>query len=84
MLFCRKLMFALCGLSVAFGLAASSAAAGKAGGMRPPGDPDAAVAAEYEVLSTKGTRAALELFIARHPDHPLAERARQALEAMSP
>jgi len=81
MLFRDRLTFALFCLSVAFALACPPA---QAGGMRPPGDPNEAVEAEYRVLSARGTRAALELFIARHPDHPLAERARQALETMSP
>lgn len=85
MLFSNRLIFALSCLGVAFALAASPAAAGgRSGGMQPPGDPDLAVEAEYKILSGKGTRAALELFIARHPDHPLAERARRALDSMAP
>ena len=77
MLFRKKLMFALCGSGLALGLALLPAEA--VGTTLPPGDPDRAVEAEYAVLSARGTRAALELFIARHPDHPLAERARRAL-----
>lgn len=61
----------------------STAAAGeRAGGMRPPGDPEKAVESEYAALAARGTREALELFIARHPDHPLSERARAAIERM--
>ncbi|WP_343212693.1 hypothetical protein [Bradyrhizobium yuanmingense] len=46
-------------------------------------DPAAAVAEEYEAARRKGTREALELFIARHGDDPLAERARADLQRMS-
>ncbi|MCK1313399.1 hypothetical protein [Bradyrhizobium sp. 23] len=42
-------------------------------------DPSAAVAEEYEAARRKGTREAFELFIARHGDSPLAERARGEL-----
>jgi hypothetical protein len=37
------------------------------------------VAREYEVAQRKGTREAFELFIARHGDDPLAEKARAEL-----
>ncbi|MCP8893446.1 hypothetical protein KYK29_00785 [Shinella daejeonensis] len=50
--------------------------------METPPDPEKAVAAEYERLRAKGTRAALELFIARHPSHPLANKAREEIRAM--
>lgn len=46
-------------------------------------DPAAAVAEEYEVARRKGTREAFELFIARHGDDPLAERARADLQRLS-
>jgi len=42
-----------------------------------------AVAEEYEAARGKGTREALELFIARHGDAPLAEQARAALKRLS-
>ncbi|MDR6758214.1 regulator of sirC expression with transglutaminase-like and TPR domain [Mycoplana sp. BE70] len=41
-----------------------------------------AIAAEYARLKAKGTREALELFIERHPDDPLAEKARQEIERL--
>ena len=46
-------------------------------------DPAVAVAEEYEAAHRKGTLEALELFIARHPDDPLAEKARAELERLS-
>nr|WP_036043873.1 hypothetical protein [Bradyrhizobium yuanmingense] len=46
-------------------------------------DPAAAVAEEYEAARRKGTREALELFIARHGDDPLAEQARADLQRLS-
>lgn len=47
-----------------------------------PRDPNIAVMEEYKLFKKRGTREALELFIARHPDHALAERARQDLIEM--
>jgi hypothetical protein len=46
-------------------------------------DPAVAVAEEYEAARRKGTREALELFIARHGDDPLAEQARAELKRLS-
>ena len=62
--------------------AAGEAPAGTGGIMARPSDPEKAVQAEYENLKSKGTREALELFIARHPDHPLADRARDDIKAL--
>jgi hypothetical protein len=47
--------------------------------MLPPPDIEAAVQSEYNGAVKKGTREAYERFIRRHPDHPLAEKAREAL-----
>lgn len=47
--------------------------------MLPPPDIEAAVQSEYARVQAKGTREAYERFIRRHPDHPLAEKAREAL-----
>lgn len=47
--------------------------------MPPARNPEIAVAEEYEIARRRGTAEALELFIARHPDSPLAERARAEL-----
>ncbi|MFT2215201.1 hypothetical protein [Rhizobium giardinii] len=47
--------------------------------MLPPPDTEAAVRSEYNAAVKKGTREAYERFIRRHPDHPLAEKAQQAL-----
>ncbi|NYG48458.1 hypothetical protein GGD67_005943 [Bradyrhizobium sp. IAR9] len=46
-------------------------------------DPAVAVAEEYEAARRRGTRQALELFIARHGDDPLAEQARTELKRLS-
>ncbi|MET4240093.1 hypothetical protein ACVWXN_001525 [Bradyrhizobium sp. i1.4.4] len=46
-------------------------------------DPAATVTREYETARQKGTREAFELFIARHGDDPLAERARAELTRLS-
>mgnify|MGYP001088598475 CR=1 FL=1 len=62
--------------------AAGGAPAGTGGIMAKPSDPEKAVQAEYENLKSKGTRDALELFIARHPKHPLADRAREEIERL--
>ncbi|WP_313526917.1 hypothetical protein [Shinella sp.] len=50
--------------------------------MIPPTDPEIVVEAEYNSLKAEGTREALELFIARHPDHPLAEKARDDIRRL--
>jgi hypothetical protein len=48
--------------------------------MPPARDPSIAVAEEYELARRKGTAEALELFIARHGDDPIAEKARTELK----
>ena len=47
--------------------------------MRPQRDPNIAVQEEYELARRSGTTIAFEQFIERHPDSPLAERARYEL-----
>jgi hypothetical protein len=49
--------------------------AGPARTTPPPRDPKIAVEEEFELARKRGTTEALELFILRHPDDPLAERA---------
>jgi hypothetical protein len=44
--------------------------------LRPEGDPNRAVQAELDVARRAGTLEAYDLFLARHPQHPLAEDAR--------
>jgi len=46
----------------------------------PARDPKIAVEEEYEFARKRGTADAWELFIRRHPDDPLAEKARHELE----
>jgi hypothetical protein len=48
----------------------------------PARDPKAAVEEEYQMARRQGTAQALELFIARHPDDPLAEKARADLRRL--
>lgn len=50
--------------------------------MDKPPDPEKAVASEYAELKRRGTIEAFELFIARHPDHPLANDARKHLKML--
>lgn len=45
-------------------------------------DPKIAVEEEYRIALRHGTAAALQLFIARHPDDPLAEKARADLRRL--
>ena len=49
----------------------------------PARDPKIAVEEEYQIARQRGTAQALELFIQRHPDDPLAEKAQADLRRMS-
>jgi hypothetical protein len=49
----------------------------------PARDPKVAVEEEYQLARQQGTAQALELFIARHADDALAEKARADLRRMS-
>ncbi len=49
--------------------------------MAPPPDYEQVIKAEFDSLSARGTKEAMELFIERHPGHPMAEVARKRLEA---
>lgn len=51
--------------------------------MLPARDPKIAVEEEYQIALRQGTARALELFIARHPDDPHAEKARAELRRLS-
>lgn len=50
--------------------------------MPPARNGEIAVREEYDIARRRGTAEALELFIARHPDSALAERARVELRQM--
>ena len=54
------------------------------GAARPPGDPEAAVQAEFDAAAAAGTLAAWDAFLARHPDSPLATAARAARDRLVP
>ncbi|UWU90660.1 hypothetical protein [Bradyrhizobium sp. CB1015] len=62
--------------------AEDSSKAGRAPSMPMARDPAVAVKEEYEAARRKGTRQALELFIARHGDDPLAAKARAELKRL--
>ena len=47
-----------------------------------PRDGNIAIQEELDAARRKGTLDAYDLFIARHPDHPLAEIARREREAL--
>jgi hypothetical protein len=51
--------------------------------MLPARDPKIAVEEEYQIALRQGTAQALELFVARHPDDPHAEKARVELRRLS-
>lgn len=76
-----------CAPFAAYGQMQSSAAAPaqSAGGdgMAPARDPDIAVQEEFDAARRRGTVEGWELFIARHPDHPLATAARQELQRLT-
>lgn len=46
-------------------------------------DPKLAVEEEYQLARRQGTAQALEIFIARHPEDPLAAKARADLQLLS-
>lgn len=48
---------------------------------RQPGDSEAVMAKEFRASEAEGTREGLIRFIARHPDHPLADKARALLDS---
>jgi hypothetical protein len=50
---------------------------GEPSGIAPARPGEIAVREEFEAARRAGTREAYDLFIARHPDHALAERARR-------
>ena len=62
--------------------AAGEAPAGTGGIMQAGPDAEKAVQADYDRLKARGTREGLELFIERHPDHALADKARAEIEKL--
>jgi hypothetical protein len=70
-------------ISMAKNAAADEAKAVRERTTPPARDPRIAVQEEYEIARQQGTVKALELFIARHPDDPLAGRARADLRLLS-
>ena len=84
----RIAAFLLAGLALAGSAAAAAAEMKERRPLRStelprPLDPEVAVRSEFAVARRAGTRAAYDLFIARHPDHPLAATARRELAAIA-
>lgn len=52
-------------------------------GMAPPPDYEQVTQLEFEMLFSKGTKEAMLLFIERHPQHPLADKARDRIEELA-
>jgi hypothetical protein len=64
-------------VTCAFAALAIVLAAGPASATVPPArDGEIAIREEFDAARRAGTRAAYEQLIARHPTHPLAEKAR--------
>jgi hypothetical protein len=70
-------------ISMSKNAAADEAKASRETITPPARDPKIAVQEEYEIARQRGTAQALELFISRHPDDPLAARARADLRSLS-
>lgn len=51
--------------------------------LPPPRDPNIAVREEYDLAVAAGTVAALDLFIRRHGDHPLADLAKRERDRLA-
>lgn len=56
---------------------------GRTAPLPPPRDGDVAIRQELEAARRAGTLAAYDLFIARHPGHPLEAVARAEREALA-
>lgn len=85
----RRLAFPLlAGLALAGGDIAGAAMTrkpnpGRSTDQPRPRDGDVAIRQELDAARRAGTRAAYDLFLARHPDHPLAATARRERAAMA-
>jgi hypothetical protein len=69
-------------LMVKIAAAEEAGKAARATTTPPARDPEVAVLEEYQAARHHGTAQALELFIARHPDSALAEKARADLRQL--
>jgi hypothetical protein len=81
-------MSVIAGIGLAFAAAGPSEATDMSQAPRTdveplPRDPEIAVREEYDMAVAAGTRQSLELFIARHADHPLAKDAKARLDALA-
>ncbi len=62
--------------------ASKAADSGHSDPLPGPRDPEIAVREEYDIAIAAGTADALSLFIRRHADHALADKAQQALNEL--
>jgi hypothetical protein len=69
-------------ISMSRNASADDAKAARSPTTPPARDPWIAVEEEYQLARQRGTAQALELFIARHPDDPLAAKARADLRLL--
>lgn len=51
--------------------------------MQKPPEPDKAIQSEFRMIEQQGTKDAYELFIQRHPSHPLSKIAKARIKAMT-
>lgn len=84
----RLAAYCLAGLALATGAAAGVAAMKeqrptRSTVLRPARDGNIAIREELDAARRAGTLAAWDLFIRRHPDHPLAEVARRERAALA-
>lgn len=71
--------FALAGSGISVAAEMKERRPGRSTVLPRPRNPDIAVQEELDAARRARTLAAYDLFIARHPDHPLAETARREL-----
>lgn len=74
---------ALASLPALPAFAQASEKTSRSGAAAPARDPDIAVQEEFDTARASGTVEAWELFIARHPEHPLATTARKELRRLT-
>lgn len=79
---CAKLALAALAMSPGAGAFGMAERAGP-GALAPHRDGNVAVAQELDAARRKGTIAAYDLFLARHPDHRLARTARRERHAIA-
>lgn len=79
-----RLLLILSGVSMIGGMTAAMGNSVAPGRIAPARDGDIAIVEELCAARKAGTAAAFDLFIARHPKHPLAEQARRERAKLAP